>query len=213
VDQDNARAVLRSASALVKIAVESWLAAARASFVTYVTAMFDGGHWPDPVTSPDEVEARLASAASRLATSGHRLFDACPYPSNGSMLAFFALSSELESAGLADMAVLCGRPAPHRSDATSPTNTPRVRVLALEDSARSVVGDLGVDLRLNWREVAQRLMRDAILESIPQKIVNQGGTRWFQYTTRHGPHQLPIRVTTPVAVAPEPYAPKRRRRA
>lgn len=212
-DQDTARAVLSSAGALVKIAVESWLAAARASFLAYVTAMFDGGHWPDPLTSPDEVEGRLASAAGLLATSGHRLFDACPYPSHGSMLALFVLSSGLESAGLADIAVLRGRPTPHRLVATSPTDTPRVRVLALEEAARSVVGDLGVDLSLNWREVTQRVLRDAILESIPPKDFSQSGTRWFQYTTRHGPHQLPIRVVTPVAAAPEEYAPKRRRRA
>lgn len=211
-DRDNARAVLSSSSALVKIAVKSWLAAARTSFVAYVTAMFDGGHWPDPLTSPDEVEARLAFAAGLLATSGHCLFDACPYPSNGTMLALSVLSWELESAGLADMAVLRGRPTPDRSVATSPTNAPRVRVLAIEDSACSVVGDLGVDLSLNWSEVTLRVLRDAILESIPPKIVSRSGTRWFECTTRHGPHQLPIRVAIPVAAVPEPNAPKRRRR-
>lgn len=212
-ERDDAKTVLRATSGLLTLTVESWIAKAEVSFVDYVTAMLRGGYWPDPLTAPSEVEENVSGAASDLAENLLDLTSACEYGTHGGMLVCAVLSMHLSRAGLADIVELRGRTiACNRDSGASKHADNGYRVVAIEETVRGVVADLGLDVALDWLDVARRVLRDAILRSVTS-CKDATGVRWFRFATCHGPLQLPICVDLPEPAVAELPMPRRRRRA
>lgn len=210
---EDSQTVLSATSSLLKLHVNSWIAKAKVSLSEHVTAMLAGGHWPNPLTAPAEVEAKLADAAHLLASHVMSLTGASVSGTFGGMLACAVLREHLTQAGLADIVSLRGRAiAPNRVRVELPPTPSRVRVFVIGEEERGVVLDMGFDVELDWRQVALRVLRDCILRSIT-RCESPTGVSWFRHAVCHGPRQLPICVAIPAPAVVELPVPRQRRRS